>query len=132
MEEFARYASVTTNEVEGIFLLDGGSPLRHARLKLVESYIESIPQESRHRKPVKIVKNTHQCFYLTNGIVSGERSFDNTFLKDLHCHLLQDNNIDLHCDQEDEQVAISIPVGEHRGVPSYASHEGAGSYLTSF
>lgn len=134
-KQFARYASVSTNELEGVFLLDGDSSLRLARCGLYANSIEGISARSRHKNPEKIVsiiKNTQQCYSFMADVISGEKVMDNGLLKTIHYHLLQDDNIETSFDEYEELAAHMIPMGEYRGVPCCASHEETAGYITDF
>lgn len=133
-EQFARFALVSSNELEAVFLLDGDSSLRLARCGLYANFIEVISAQSRVKNPLKIIsiiKNTLQCYSFMTDVVSREKVMDGKFLRGIHYQLLQDDNVEFFFDGNDDTAACLIAMGEYRGVPCCASHE-SNDYITDF
>ena len=129
-EQFVRLACVQTNELEGVFDLDGDSTMKLTRCGLYANSIEGISQTSRQKKKGKILeilKNTERCFNeVKNECLQNESpssSITEEFFKIIHELLLGGNNIEMEETEDDTLMCMYIPGGRYRGGPSYTSHE---------
>lgn len=125
VDEFVRYASVTTNELEQVFQLTSGSSMKLARCGLYLSSFCGISKASRHKNPEKIIsiiKNTEACYQELKLVVGNEKLFDVNFLKVSHRKILdRDNiNIDHHSDGFVEVTVVRM--AEFREVACFTIH----------
>ena len=128
-EQFARFASVESNQLEGVFLLEGDSSKKLARLGLCRNSIEGISRDSRKKEPdrvLSILKNTQHCYKMIKDLIGNDKKFTICFLRYLHRRLLEDNNIEYHAEKWDndcqQNFAVMTPLGTFRKVPCFASH----------
>ena len=135
-EQFARFASVESNQLEGVFLLEGDSNMKLACLGLYRDSIEGISRDSRNKEPGRILSilvNTQYCYSMIKDLIDNDGKFTIGFLRDLHRRLLEDNNIEYHAEKLDngcqQNFAVMTPLGTFRKVPCFASH---GSCETCF
>lgn len=93
MDEFARLACISTNEIEGVFALTGNSIPALVKSNFLENSIAGISGKSRVKnkaKVIKILENTMECFSMLSGSES-VLNVDEDLVKDLHRTLLQDD-----------------------------------------
>jgi hypothetical protein len=133
-QQFVCFASITTNELEGVFNLTGDLTKKLARCCVFANSIEGIAHQSRRKDPdkiISIIKNTQLCCDSLDSVVSGNSSelFTESFVKEMHRQLLDEDNVDVTHDMIDDHFAVVIPMGIYRAVPCYAMHE---SYETHF
>lgn len=133
-EQFARFACVTTNELEGVFRLKGGSSKRLARCGFYMNSIVGISRSSRHKHPetiISIVKNTEDCYWSLMDIVDRKGQFTGEFLQSMHRKLLDRDNVDISQNPGENATFHLCPMGRYRQVPCFASHPDDG-YETQF
>ena len=126
-EQFARYASVATNELEGVFRLKADSSKRLARCGLMLNSIVRISRTSRNKNPDKIlsiIRNTQECYSMITGVVSGTIAFNEALLLKLNRKLLDRDNIDsmFDADSNIHQYTV-VPMGRYRETPSFADND---------
>jgi Fic family protein len=126
-EEFSRYACVSTNELEGIFELNGKSWLKLIKRGFFTNSIEGISKTSKEKKKstiVKILINTSECINLIGNILDDYLKFDENFLNLLHTILLKNNNFE-EIDSEMDNIKYYrlIKSGEFRKVACRTFHE---------
>ncbi|KAJ3404599.1 hypothetical protein HDV05_007085 [Chytridiales sp. JEL 0842] len=122
IEWLARYISITTNEIEGVFTLD-----RSSLHKLVKRgfYINSITGFSlnsrlkKHAKVVDILQNTNSCF---KQLRYNPSEYTETLIKNIHSTLLLNDNIHEETDGYSKYYHL-VPRGEYRHVFCYAVHD---------
>ena len=137
LEQFARLACVTTNELEGVFLLERDSSKQLARCGLMLNSITGISSRSRHKDPAKIlsiIKNTEKCYQTLNSVVSEGAPFTKDFLKSMHRILLDRDNMEMTLENGkygSSWFAVVTPMGTFREVPCFAGHRNDG-YETRF
>ena len=136
-EQFARYSCVESNQLEGVFCLDGDSSRLLGRAGLCMSSIEGISQHSRRKDPDKIlsiIMNTQHCYNRIMALSNDNQEFSQYFLKELHHDLLHGDNVDVDVEKYENAIvhtAHLTPLGVYRRVPCFASHDQDG-YQTRF
>ena len=125
-KEFACFAAVKSNELEGVFLLDGTSGEQLSRCGLYANCIQGISRKSRLQNPnqiISILKNAQKVYTNLEGAAQGKIQFGQAFLKQQHAQLLEGNNISVEFDDYSETLVCSlVPMGKFRRVPCVAQH----------
>jgi hypothetical protein len=127
MEQFVRYACITTNESEGVFNLTGNSTKTLARCGLCADYIEGISWYSKQKNPAKILKiigNMELCYKSLGPVLRGLAKSSPRFLKDMHYQLMVENNVELEWDEMHGHYAghVIIHIGKYRRTPCHTDH----------
>ena len=114
----SRYISVTTNELEGVFTLDGSSLSNLVKHGFFQKSISGFSRHSRLSKKSKvlhILENTSNCFKFLR---FKPEEFNLKMIKSIHSLLLLNDNIN----NEDNCYSL-VPRGRFRREFCHASHE---------
>jgi Fic family protein len=118
LEIFARYACVTSNELENVFEVEGSTWHRLVRKGFMENSIAGITENSKIKSKsriIKILKNTNKCVDEVGEILSRYDSYDEKFICTLHSNLMEGENFEYEYDQNGIEMCIMvIPAGEFR------------------
>lgn len=121
MESMSRYICVTTNEIEGVFSLDGSSLSLLVKRGFLVNSIAGFSRNSKitsKAKVINILKNTKSCFTFLRFKPS---EFDGGMIRSIHARMLLDNNLEL-TETDDGAFYNLIPLGTYRHCGSYAVH----------
>ena len=131
-EQFARFACVSTNELEGVFLLEGDSEKKLARCGFYANAIDGISRSSRERQPdmvLRILKNTQRCYTRIVSTMKDPSILTAEFIKEAHGILLEGDNLEV---DKLTGIAHIVPLGRFRATPCYASHANTEGYEILF
>lgn len=136
--QFQRYACVSSNELEGVFSVEGQSWPRLIRKGFFINSIDGISQLSKQKKKrviIKILENTMESLKLLSQCLDDYNLFTEEFIKKIHFTMLQNDNFVEeqmeNCEGEMFSMFILIPNGRYRQVACIADHQ-EGSKVTQF
>lgn len=117
IEIFSRYASVTTNELENVFEVEGSTWHRLVSKGFLENSIAGISENSKIKSKsriVRILKNTYKCVNeVGDTLASNYESYDDKFICKLHADLMDGENFETEVDESGIELCIMvIPAGE--------------------
>jgi acetolactate synthase regulatory subunit len=123
LEQFQRYACVSSNIIEDVFSLDGQSWPRLIRRGFHVNSINGISRTSKQKKKqiiIQILKNTMQSLELISQCLNNYDVFTCHFIQDVHRTMLQSDNF-IEVNEEDYKgniypVFSLIPIGRFRNV----------------
>src|SRR3990167_6658328 len=125
LNQFYRYACVTSNLLEDVFQVEGQSWTRLVRRGFYVNSIEGISLTSKLNlgaKIIQILKNTQESLQSISACLDDTEKFTPEFIKSIHRTILKDDNFD-----ETEQVGTYniirlINIGNFRQVACFTNH----------
>jgi len=116
VDEFARYACLSSNVIEGVFSLEGSSWPRLVRRGFFVNSIEGISRDSKLKKKttiIRVLENTLEALNKMSTSLDDFALFTPEFLMELHRMLLQNDNFVI--EEVDEYTVYQvIPLGKFR------------------
>jgi Fic family protein len=122
VESMSRFICVTTNEIEGVFSLDGSSLSMLVKRGFFVNSIAGFSRNSKITKKAKVInilKNTKSCF---TSLRFKPSEFDDGMIKSIHARMLHDDNLEL-TETDDGSFYCLIPLGTYRHCGCYAVHD---------
>lgn len=117
VDMFARYACVTTNELESVFEVESSTWHRLVRKGFMENSIGGITQNSKIKSKsriIKVLRNTNMCIDTVGQMLSSNcyLSYDESFIKAIHARLMDGENLETECNEYGVEICVmAIPAG---------------------
>eukprot|EP01089_Gocevia_fonbrunei_P011542 TRINITY_DN2497_c0_g1_i1.p1 TRINITY_DN2497_c0_g1~~TRINITY_DN2497_c0_g1_i1.p1 ORF type:complete len:464 (-),score=36.66 TRINITY_DN2497_c0_g1_i1:23-1414(-) len=125
IDQFSRYACVTSNLLEDVFQIEGQSWARLVRRGFYVNSIEGISKNSKMKmgsKIIQILKNTQESLQSISKCLNDTNTFTPEFIKSLHRTILKDDNFDETQLVETYNVIRLISIGNFRKGVCFTNH----------
>lgn len=111
---FARYASLTSNELENVFEIDPGSTWhRLVRKGFYDTVIGGVTKSSKiqsRSRIIKVLENTNKTFDVVGSVLSDFTLYTSGFIKEIHETVIEGENFEVEYNEETNNYVMLIQV----------------------